>query len=179
MSDGTINLPVRTTPPDSPNTGRYKIWVASSDGKPRITDENGVTKTFETIYGSEYFSDEAETIATNNSTTLETYLSVVFNNIEATPTAKYVIECNIKYNHSSTGTDYRGQILVNGSPYKEELRVEPKDSGADQRIPATFKFPITGDVLSTAGNISFAYRSSSSGNTARTYYCFLELIRVA
>lgn len=46
MSDGTINLPKRATPPDSPTVGRYKIWVDSGDDEVKYTNESGTTQTF-------------------------------------------------------------------------------------------------------------------------------------
>jgi len=47
MSEGVLNLPFRANPPQSPNVGRYKIWVDSNDGLVKFTDENGVTGTFQ------------------------------------------------------------------------------------------------------------------------------------
>ena len=62
MSDGSLNFPVRATPPDAPSVGRYKLWVSSLDGLPKITHSNGTTIGFENVYGSnfEFSNDEYE-----------------------------------------------------------------------------------------------------------------------
>lgn len=180
MSDGTINIPVRSAPPSSPTTGRSKIWVSDSDKKPRVTDDNGITSSFESIYGSEYQSDVNDILATNNTTTFQSYLNLPYTITDVTVSSTYEVEVNFIWNYSSGSTDFRGQILINNVQYKEDFRNEPKDGGTDQRFWNGFKYRVGGDELSLlSGNITWAFAASSGGNTARMYYCYLSIKRVS
>lgn len=179
LSDGTINLPLRATPPDPPTIGRVKIWASSTDGKPRITDENGVTSSFEPAYGSLYFSSYRDTFDSNNSTTPELYHSLAYTGADIDPLAEYEISAHFVWNHSSASNDIICDLELNGSPIGEEFRVEPKDTGTDQRIHAPMKYKVTGAELATTnGNIDFYFRASSGGNTSRMYFCLLTILRV-
>ncbi len=44
MSDGTINFPVRATPPATPAAGRLKFWADSTTKVPFYTDDAGISK---------------------------------------------------------------------------------------------------------------------------------------
>ena len=46
MSDGTINLPKRSTSPATPATDRYKIYVDGTDDEVKFVDDLGTVKTF-------------------------------------------------------------------------------------------------------------------------------------
>lgn len=178
MSDGTINFPERSTPPDSPSVNRYKIWIDSS-GKPRITDQNGVTLGFESIYGSSFSSGDREGLQSNNTTTFQSYLSVPYTINDLSASAQYQLEVNFIYNYSSAANDYVGALFVNGSQFKEDFVCEPRDGGTDQRFWISFKYKILGSELATlTGTIDWQFRSSSNGSTSRTYYCYLTLKRV-
>lgn len=178
MSDGTLNFPKRASDPSPPSVDRYKIWV-DSNGKPRITDENGDTIGFENIYGSDYSGDKKNTEETNNTTSFVEYLSIPYEISDTTASAQYEITLSIVWNYSSGANDYRGVIKINGVIYGQEFRQEPKDGGADQRFFTSFPVLVGGDEIGAlTGNISWDFASSVGGNTARTYYCSLTIKRV-
>ncbi len=179
MSDGTINFPKRASDPDSPTVGRCKIWI-DTNGNPKLTDENGITVGFESLYGSSFNSNLQEGLQSNNTTTFQTYSTLNYTVEDIGGAANYEIEASIFWNYSSAANDYRGKIQVNGADFKEEMRVEPKDGGTDQRNWAKLTYPITGAQLaSLSGDITWQFASSSGGNTARTYYAYLTIKRVS
>jgi hypothetical protein len=53
MSDGTINLPKRSTPPSAPTVGRFRIWVDSNDNEVKFIDDLGVIQTFKGDQGDQ------------------------------------------------------------------------------------------------------------------------------
>ena len=180
MSDGTVNLPVRSTPPDSPTAGRYKIWVSSVDGKPKITDENGVTLGFESLYGSDLNFDTNDLDTTNNTTTFQNYLTIPYAVSTVDANARYEVTISFVWGYSSAANDFRGQFTINGVQFGEEFRQEPKDGGTDQRHYTTFNFPVTGTDLNLLnGFIGWNYASSTGGNIARMFYCYLKLKRLS
>jgi hypothetical protein len=178
MSDGTLNFPTRATPPASPDVGRWKIWV-DSNGKPKITDSSGTTIGFEPLYGSSFNEIEKDVIETNNTTTFQNYETLNYTVESIDPLAIYEMEINFIWNFSSGANDYVGRFVVNGAQFKEPFQDEPKDAGADQRKWNGFKYRITGAQLATlTGTIAWEFRSSNAGNTARTYYAYINLKRV-
>ncbi len=180
MSDGTLNFPTRATPPDAPNAGRYKIWVDSTDGKPKITDENGVTTTFEAVYGQNFGAALNEADETNNTTTFDEYALLNYDVSTISGFVIYEVNLNIVWGYSVANQDFRGRLLLNGVQFGEEFRQEPKDAGADQRHYTSLTFPVFGFQLATlTGSLAFEYAASTAGNIARMFYCYLTIKRVA
>jgi hypothetical protein len=178
MSDGTINFPARTSVPSSPAVDRFKIWV-NSDGKPKITNSNGVTNGFEQFYGSDVSVGTEDGFLSNNTTTPAEYINVPYTVASIDSSSKYEVSCTFVWSYSSAANDYEGAVFINGSKFSEDFKVEPKDNGTNQRIWSEVKFLITGAELATlTGNISFKFQASVDGNTARTYYCYIKMMRV-
>lgn len=180
MSDGTLNFPLRTVAPSAPAVGRAKIWVSDVDGKPYITDSSGNTFPFESQAGRNYASGVNKTLETNNTTTYEEYVSLNYSNVDLSSSATYEIDVNFVWNFSSGSNDFLARVMLNGTQFGEGFRREPKDTGSDQRYYQGFKLVVFGNELSLPnGSISIEFASSSPGDTARMYYCYLSFRRVA
>jgi hypothetical protein len=171
MSDGTLNLPVRLTPPSPPSAGRQKIWIDGNDGKPKSTDENGVSKSFESVYGQNYFYAANEVEETNNTTTFEESVSLNFSGIDPASTARYEIMVSFVWGYSAPNRDYTGRFTLNGVQFGDVFKKEPKDGGADQRQWETI---FVGDFSAAelggvSGSVGFEYAAQQAGDKARPY----------
>jgi len=168
-----------SSPPSGINTGESAITVDSTSGEPQYTDGNtGLTKTFKSIYGSNYHVNENTTPSTNTTTSFQNYLTLSYSMLDDSPSAIYKVNIFFVWGYSVPSRDYRGIFSVNGTQYGEEFRVEPKDGGSDQRNWATGWYTFTGAELGVSGTIEFDFASQSNGDTSRTYTCNLELLRV-
>lgn len=177
---GRITIKQETITPSTPSTANRALYP-KADGWYEMNDQGVERSLFsnDNVYGQEYFSAVKDTQDTISGTlNYKTYLTLNYNDIQDSDTAKYVLKINVLWNHSSTGTDYRARTRLNGSIFGPGMKVEPKDTGSDQRIPYNMEIPLTGSELGASGSISYEY-GSSGGNTARTYYCFMQLVRVA
>lgn len=90
---------------------------------------------------------------------------------------KFRMNCSFSWGHNSASNDARFRVLVDGVPLPEELRIEPKDPGTDQRIPAEILDYL--DNLSI-GNHSIALqaRPATASRITRIYKAVIEVWRV-
>lgn len=173
-----IRLNERATFPVGTPTGKVDITVGPNRSL-ILTDENGSTVYQANVYGQDYNGDFNDAFATNNTTVFQNYLNVPYTVTSIGIDAYYELEVSFIWGYSSGSTDYRGQLSINGIQYKELFTKEPKDGGSDQRDWRGFKYLVRGDELGAlSGNLDFNFASSSSGNTARTFYAYLSLKRV-
>lgn len=91
---------------------------------------------------------------------------------------KFRMNVDFDWGHNSAANDARFRVLVDGSPISEELRIEPKDPGADQRIP--------GNILDYLDNLSIGNHSialqarpASANRITRIYKAIIEVWRVS
>ena len=168
-----LTLTKRVTPPSAPPTNKVAISVNDS-GQPQITDENGVTTTFESVFGQNYqyvsrFDDD-----THNNTNRESYLDFDTENL---PLGTYELEVEYIWNYSSASNDFIGEIQINGSQLEDLHQQEPKDTGTNQRHVQFRKFTLVN--ISGVQTFDFLYGPSNNGNTARVYQAKFWFKRVA
>ena len=176
-----IILNETNTPPTTPAAGKAAITLAPN-GQVRVTDSNGDSFLFSAprLYGTDLNYGKKNAVETNNTTTEQTYLNVPYTISDNTVNALYEIDVHFSWSYSSTSSEYIGSLKLNGVQLEEEFRLEPKDAGTDQRIWNSMKFILTGaEVSALSGNIRWDFRSSSGGDTARTYYCLIKMKRIA
>lgn len=176
MSDIVLNK--IAAPPSGVNTGEASISV-SALGDPQYTDgDTGLTKTFKSIFGSNYHANENAVPSTNTTTAFQNYLTLPYSGLDDSPTAIYKVSLFFIWGYSSAARDYRGYMTLNNSQVGEEFRVEPKDGGADQRLWESSWNTFTGAEMGTSGVVGYDYAAQNAGDTARTYEARLEIIRV-
>lgn len=180
MSDGTLNLPVRNSDPATPSSGRVKVWVDAVDKKPRTTDDAGVTSGFESAFGQNFAFAKETNPATNNTSTPQTYVSRAYDIVSIDPSRIYRVMAKISCGYSTGTRDFRARLTLNGNEIAdEEVRVEQKDSGGDQRIPYVLgPFYLTGaEMIQAQGNFELQYYAQQNGDVARAYYGLIEFWR--
>lgn len=128
-------------------------------------------------YGKDASSKTKEVDEFTTGTVFSEYDSLVFTVNDNSGSNKYRIAANFFYGHNSASNDIRARLTLDGSPVYE-IRVEPKDSGIDQRLPAHI---VDYPVNLTNGNhtIGLEYRPSSGNRVSRMYRSTLEVWRVS
>jgi len=94
-----------------------------------------------------------------------------------TATNKFRLSCAFLWGHDSAANDIRARISIDGSPF-EEMRVEPKDQGGDQRIPSTLT-SYTSNLSIGSHTLELEYRPGTSSRTSSMYQSTLEVWRVS
>ena len=147
-----------------------------------IEDENGYEVTSSSESTSQIFkSAKRDTVLSTGSNSFINYLTL---NTGTIPAGEYEVVWHSIVRKSSTSNDYCCRVqadgsvdLVNPGGNPEEIRVEFKDSGSDQRIP-----------LSGANTVTFASEGShtitydfreNNGSTAYTYFAYLSIRKVS
>lgn len=180
MSDGSINFPRRASEPDTPAAGRTKIWVDDGDGKPKYTNDAGVTSPFGGLYGQNFQATLEDADATNNTTSFVTYDDLSYTVDTVSGFVIYEVNINFVWGYSAPSTDFRARLLVNGVQIGEEFRQEPKDGGVDQRQYMSLTVPVFGFQLGTVtGTIEFQFAASNAGPEARMFYNYMTIKRVS
>lgn len=106
-----------------------------------------------------------------------TYDTLTFNVSDLSGVNKYRFGFNYFYGHNSATNDIRIEHRLDGLVIEEELRVEPKDTGTDQRIPGVF-VAYASNLSPGTHSISIAYRPASASRTSRMFRSNLEIWRV-
>jgi hypothetical protein len=86
--------------------------------------------------------------------------------------------CNIDFywGHDATSNDIRVRLMVDGAQQGEEMRIEPKDAGTDQRIQNNLLRYV--ENLSIGNHtLSLEYRPANASRTSRMYYSTIEVWR--
>lgn len=163
--------------PSAPAANEASFYFKDNEPKYQLSD--GIELGFGSAFGLDHFEDQKNVTETTTSTIFQTYLSVNYNGL--TSGAKYRVAVRWVWGYGSGSNDYRGRLLINSSQVGEELRMEPKDAGNDQRIHSNmwFYLEVPSDLNTSANTIEYQYASSSNGNQARTYACYFEFWRIS
>ena len=126
-------------------------------------------------FGKDYDDDLVEISDSTSGGTFKVYTAKNFNVSDTSGTNKYRVKCKFNWGHNSASNDIRVQLLVNGV-LQEEIRVEPKDPGADQMIPS--------EVITSVSNLSqgtntiiMQYRPASAARVSRMFRAYTEVWR--
>ena len=90
---------------------------------------------------------------------------------------KYRINADFVWGHNSVVDDIFVRLSYNDSTLKE-LRIEPKDAGADQRFQNNILY-IVDNVPVGDFQVDLQYRPANSAQTSRMYSSIMEVWRVA
>lgn len=90
-----------------------------------------------------------------------------------------IFRANIDFlwGHDSAANDIRVRAYLDGNQIGEEVRIEPKDQGGDQRIQNNILNYLT-DLSVGSHTLSLRYRPSSNSRTSRMYRSIMEVWRV-
>ncbi len=128
------------------------------------------------VFGRDAASKTKIASETTTGTTFDEYDSLTFNVSESTGTNTY--RCNIQFvwGHDSASNDIRVRLMVDGSQQGEEMLVEPKDAGTDQRIHDNILRYIE-DLSVGSHTLSIEYRPSTPSRDPRMYQSVIEVWR--
>lgn len=126
-------------------------------------------------FGKDYDDDLLELNDSTSGGTFKIYTAKDFNVSDDSGSNNYRVKCKFNWGHNSASNDIRVQLLVDGV-LQEEIRVEPKDAGSDQRIPD--------EVIASVANLSqgnhtiiMQYRPASASRVSRMYRAYTEVWR--
>lgn len=198
MSDGTLNFPERLTHPDTPTTGRVKLYTFNDGGgnkEPYYKLDDGSENTLKGDQGDqgiqgiqgpqgiqgiqgpvgpmnvEGVADEQATVTLPNTTTKTVIYSDTFN-VSATGNCMLIVSLAIKPH--AANNDYEFDIDLGGTILSPVMAEEGKDSSNAESHWRSFTFPL-GSIPS--GNIVCSLRFSKeiAGGTTQLkgYSAFL------
>lgn len=154
------------------------ISFSSSQGLTSTNVNEAIDEAFTSntnVFGRDFFENTTQFNDSTTGNTFKIYDTGSFT-VTDTTTNKYRISSEFTWGHNSAANDIRVQLLVDGIII-EEMRVEPKDSGADQRIKNT----ITGYLnnLSVGSHTyTLRYRPATANRVSRMYRSVIEVWRV-
>lgn len=153
MSDGTINLPKRATPPSAPTVGRHRIYVDRSDNVAKYIDDTGTIRSFKGDQGDqgiqgpqgptgpqgpagpqgpmtvEAFISEKSTVTLPNSTSQQLIYS---DSVTISSAGNCFLDVSLAYKGYSTSNDMEFKLEFGGTDLTPELIEEPKEIGSAQ-----------------------------------------------
>ncbi len=161
------------SPPSTPPVGKVIVFV-NVDGNAQLKDENGDTRGFDKIYGSNYKQDYNDQTITNTSAIPLLYSSMTMVDVPAGAMVK--IEAFAVWNMSVTNKLFNSILYVNGVEIGR-MSEKTNDTGNDVRNPRSgfffFPNPVTQNLL-----VELKFAPVSSGPTATMYYGAIEGKRV-
>lgn len=127
------------------------------------------------VMGSQRSFGRKQSQQNSTSKSFSEYLSININN-NINQTVKHEIFASFVWGYASASSDFRARLLLNGQQIGDEFRVEPKDSGTDQRNYESFMDEI---ILEPGNNVlSLEFASSANGTQSRMYSAKLRSMRV-
>lgn len=182
MANGVITFLKRLTAPSAPAVGKARIYIDDSgvNPEPKLLDDSGNTYLFKGTYGSYYTYGQNLNPATNTTNTPQAYATAVYSGLDSL--GLYEVGVGFTQGYSTGQRDFIGELNINGNGTTvgvvKQFRVEPKDTGGDQRNWAYGKIVLTGAELGT-GQAILQYYSQNNGDTSRIYDGFVTITRVA
>lgn len=197
MSDGTINLPKRSSEPDSPTTDRYKIYVDGNDDEVKFKDDAGVVKTFKGDQGTQGIQGvqgiqgiqglvgpvgpmnveglvlENATVTLPNTTTP----TIVYTDaITISTTGNHIlfVMLAVRPHNASNDTEYR--VDFDGSPVGPLYAEEGKDVNGAQSNWRMAMIPL-GNVAAGTYDLDLLFSKESTGGTAQLKYYAAAIMR--
>lgn len=128
-------------------------------------------------YGEDFNSIIKDSTETTSGNQFSNYSTLNFN-VSRNEANRYRLNAEFFWSHNSASNDIRIRVLLDGNQVAQELRIEPKDSGSDQRIQNNILFYAQNLSI---GNHTFQlqYRPASSSRVSRMHYSTLECWRVS
>lgn len=106
----------------------------------------------------------------------------VYDTLDFTVTDSAVNEFRVNvdffWGHSNVSNDIRVQFLLDGNLIGNEMRVEPKDAGSDQRYQNNILDYLTNLSLGDH-TLTLRYRPATNNRISRLYYSIIEAWRIA
>lgn len=164
---------------DNIPTNGYVVFPNSEDnGNFYSKDWQGNVKpigALNPVIGSQRVFKRKTTQQNSTSTGFTQYDSMTVNNNLAT-SVKHEFICDFKWGYASGSQDIRVRIMLNGVQQGDEIRLEPKDAGTDQRISGSFFDEF--DMPPGNNIVSIEFASSQGGTQARMYESKMRSMRV-
>lgn len=91
---------------------------------------------------------------------------------------EFRVSVDFFWGHNSAANDIRVQFLLDGNLIGNEMRVEPKDAGSDQRYQNNILDYLTNLSLGVH-TLTLRYRPATNNKLSRMYYSIIEAWRVA
>jgi len=128
-------------------------------------------------WGKDFNVEEKTASETTTGSSFTTYSVLNFTVTDTSVVNKYRVNADFLWGHNSGSNDIRIRMLFDGVQLGEELRIEPKDSGRDQRLQNNIlEFPT--NLTSGNHSVSLQYRPSSTSRVSRMYRSKIEVWRV-
>lgn len=160
-------------------TNGYVIFPNSEDnGLWYSKDFNGVVKpvgSANPYIGSQRAYLAKTTQQNTTSTTFQEYMTMNVSNNNGV-TAKHELLLNFVWGYGSASSDFRARLVVDGQPFGEEFRMEPKDPGTNQRNYNSFFTEL--DLAPGPHTITLEFAAESGGTEARMYSAKMRSMRV-
>lgn len=178
MADGQITINQRATEPNAPGVGKIALAYNNVTGRWEGKLPNGDLVLFESLFGStKVFADRQDDQTTTDGTNWTTYLTTNGNNF---PTdGRYVIFLSFFYGYSVDTRDFESRILIDGAQVGEILKLEGKDSGTDQRVPATIMAITTNNLTNSNFQVQHQFKAQQNGDEARMYSSTIGIWRIS
>lgn len=127
-------------------------------------------------FGIDFIEESKVNTETTTGASFVTYSVLNFSVSLDDANNKYRLNADFLWSHNSASNDIRVRVLLDGNPVKE-IRIEPKDAGADQRFQNNILY-YANDL--TVGNHSFAlqYRPATASRISSMYESVIECWRV-
>ena len=128
-------------------------------------------------YGKDFVVESKVNSETTSGGSFASYDTLNFDVTAEGATNKYRLNADFLWGHNSASNDIRIRVLLDGAQIGEELRIEPKDPGSDQRFQNNIM--VFAENL-TPGTHSFTlqYRPATASRVSSMYRSELEVWRV-
>lgn len=197
MSDGTLNLPKRSSIPDSPTPNRYKIYVDSSDDEVKYIDELGVVRTFKGDKGDqgdqgpvgpqgpqgiqgptgpmnvEALVSEKSTVTLPNSTSFNLVYS---DTVTVSAAGNLFLDVSLAIKPHSTGNDMIFEIDFDGVTQTPDYTEEHKDTNSAQSMWRSQCIPL-GFFSAGTYDLELYFRKEATGGTAQLKNYTAKVVR--
>lgn len=126
-------------------------------------------------FGKDFSVAEKEASESTTGNSFDTYSSLTFNVSEASN--KFRLNSDFYWGHNAASNDIRVRVQLDGTTLGSEIRIEPKDTGTDQRIQNNILRYV--DNLSVGSHtLDLQYKPSSNSKVSRMYSSTIESWRV-
>jgi hypothetical protein len=129
------------------------------------------------FYGCDFNNDITQGLVTITGSSFQTYSTLNFNVSDALGVNKYRLNIDFLWGHNSASNDVIFRLYLDGVYTGEELRIEPKDAGTDQRYQNNILWYV--ENLSQGSHVlELRARPASASRQTRIYQSITEVIRV-
>lgn len=140
------------------------------------TVQNAITEQASKGFGKDYSFSIRTTQLDVSGGAFQTYLTHNFNVSDDSGVNEYRANFNFHWNHKSTANDIRVQYVLDGGVISE-MRIEPKDSGDNQRIPGTY-IDILSNLSQGAHTLEIQFRPATASRVSGMFRATIDTWRV-